>query len=169
MSTCCTTAGAASSAPNTLPVSAPERCPRCGTKGKKVERLTLMALLRPEARGRIADAAHRICLAAACDVVYFGVSDRFTRDDVNVRVGEKETAPDRLVCYCFDHTPAKIEEEIRETGRTTLADRITAEVAAGRCACEVTNPQGTCCLGNVGRAVKEATERANAAPAAPTR
>ena len=33
----------------------------------------------------------------------------------------------------------------------TLAERIKAEVQAGNCACEVKNPSGKCCLGNVTR------------------
>ena len=32
----------------------------------------------------------------------------------------------------------------------------TALVAADRCACEVKNPQGSCCLGNVAEATKSA-------------
>ena len=46
-----------------------------------------------------------------------------------------------------------IEEEIRGTGRTTVQERIKMEVKAGTCRCEVENPQGTCCLGDVARAV----------------
>jgi hypothetical protein len=41
-----------------------------------------------------------------------------------------------------------------EKGSSTAADRITALVKADRCACEVRNPQGTCCLGNVTAAVR---------------
>lgn len=144
--------------PKAEAAEAPANCPACGAKGKKVKRLTVLALLRPSARARVRDDAHRICLSPSCDTVYFGRTDRFGRDEVNVRVGQKETAPDRLVCYCFHHTPASIEDEIRRTGRSTVVERIKAEVQAGRCACEATNPEGTCCLGNVGRAVKEATE-----------
>jgi hypothetical protein len=59
------------------------------------------------------------------------------------------------VCYCFGFTPKDIEGEIGETGRSTVADRITAEVTAGRCACEVKNPSGKCCLGNVTRVTQD--------------
>ncbi len=44
--------------------------------------------------------------------------------------------------------------EIRSTGKSTVAERITAEVKAGNCACEVKNPSGKCCLGDVTRAVR---------------
>jgi hypothetical protein len=47
-------------------------------------------------------------------------------------------------------------EEIRDTGKCTLAQRLTAEVKAGNRASEIRNPQGFCCLGNVNSAVKRA-------------
>jgi hypothetical protein len=46
-----------------------------------------------------------------------------------------------------------------------VAERITALVKAERCACEVKNPQGSCCLGNVAAA----TNAAKAATASETR
>jgi hypothetical protein len=42
-----------------------------------------------------------------------------------------------------------------------MPERITGEVEAGRCACEVKNPSGACCLGEVNKAVKEAKLRAH--------
>lgn len=41
----------------------------------------------------------------------------------------------------------------------TIPQRITAEVKAGNCACEIRNSQGSCCLGNVTAAVNRAMER----------
>jgi hypothetical protein len=43
----------------------------------------------------------------------------------------------------------KSHEEILDTGKCTSPQWITAEVKAGNCACEIRNPQGFCCLGNV--------------------
>src|SRR6266481_8503338 len=37
----------------------------------------------------------------------------------------------------------------------TVANRIAAEVKAGNCACEVKNPSGKCCLGDVTQAAKD--------------
>lgn len=53
------------------------------------------------------------------------------------------------MCYCFEVTEADIGREIAATGASTAMDKITTHVKAGRCACEIKNPQGTCCLGNV--------------------
>ena len=49
--------------------------------------------------------------------------------------------------------------ELRESGETNVVERITAEVKAGNCACEVRNPGGKCCLGEVERAVNEMQQR----------
>jgi hypothetical protein len=52
-------------------------------------------------------------------------------------------------------------DEIRATGKCTIPQRITAEVKAGNCACEIRNPQRSCCLGNVNVAVKRALKTAS--------
>jgi hypothetical protein len=68
-----------------------------------------------------------------------------------IRVGAKEESDPIPICYCFGFTRKDIEDEIAETGCSAVADRISAEVKAGRCACEVKNPSGKCCLGEVTR------------------
>ena len=75
-------------------------------------------------------------------------------------MGLKETEDPVPICYCFGFTEAMAVEEIRATGKCTIPQRITAEVKSGNCACEIRNPQGSCCLGNVTAAVKRAMERA---------
>lgn len=72
-----------------------------------------------------------------------------------MRVGVRGTADPIPICYCFGFTRKDIEDEIAETGRSTVADRITVEVRAGRCACELKNPSGKCCLGSIKRVVKD--------------
>lgn len=95
-------------------------------------------------------------------MVYFGREAAFRRDDVLVPVFQKEPPGDRTVCYCFSETEGDIRREIEETGRASAFQRITALVKAGRCACELRNPQGSCCLGNVARATEGAKETAGA-------
>jgi len=98
------------------------------------------------------------CEAQNCDVVYFALDSQapvFRRADLMVPVGVKETADPIPVCYCFGFTRGNIHEEIAETGRSTIAERITAEVKAGNCACEMKNPSGKCCLGNVKRETQD--------------
>jgi hypothetical protein len=73
-----------------------------------------------------------------------------------VPVFQKEPKGDRTVCYCFGVGESDIRRELAASGRSTAVDRITALVKSERCACEVKNPQGSCCLGNVATATKAA-------------
>ncbi|MBI4474654.1 MAG: hypothetical protein HY646_18430, partial [Acidobacteria bacterium] len=45
--------------------------------------------------------------------------------------------------------------EIQATGQSTIAARIKKEIQAGNCACEVKNPSGRCCLGEVNKLIKK--------------
>lgn len=133
----------------------PASCPRCHVPGKSVPDETPAALLRRSCRERLGPGPHHFCTTAHCEVVYFSADGpAFLKDEVRVRVGEKETSPPITVCYCFAHTVESIDEEIRSTGTTTVLERIRAEVASGRCRCERENPRGSCCLGNVARTVQ---------------
>ncbi len=125
------------------------RCPECGRAGRKVERITLKALLRPAALERLSVPEHRYCASASCGVVYFGQDEVFRREDVLVAVFHKEPEGGRTVCYCFAVSEDQIRREVEASGRSAAAARIKALVQAERCACEVRNPQGACCLGNV--------------------
>jgi len=49
---------------------------------------------------------------------------------------------------------SNIENQFTATGSSTIGERIKTEVKAGNCACEVKNPSGKCCLGDVTRIVK---------------
>ena len=104
------------------------------------------------------DTQYYFCSSPGCDVVYFPVdaeAPSFLRADLTVRVGAKETEDPLPVCYCFGFSRRDIGDEIQRTGKSTVAERITAEVEAGRCACEVKNPSGKCCLGDIVRTVRD--------------
>jgi hypothetical protein len=114
------------------------------------------SLLKPEAAlPRLADVSYLFDRTPSCEVVYFSneADSYFLKHDLTVRVGFKETEPPIPLCYCFGHTAASVRDEIVATGRSTVAERITAEVQAGNCSCETRNPSGRCCLGEVNRAV----------------
>ena len=136
----------------------PAICPACGALGKPVKRLTLGALIKPERRPAIPRSEEFcFCRTATCEVVYFLPGHvLFRKDDLVVRVGLKEpNDPTAPVCYCFAWTPQKIRAEIESTGRSTVIEQIKAQVKAGNCYCEVTNPQGSCCLGNVAQVIQK--------------
>ncbi len=89
---------------------------------------------------------------------------RLSKADLRVRVGLKETADPVPVCYCFGFTEGMLLEEIQTIGHSSIPQRIAAEIKADNCACEVRNPQGSCCLGNVKAAVKRAQRIAGETP-----
>jgi hypothetical protein len=81
-----------------------------------------------------------------------------TKDELPVRVGIKETAAPVPACYCLGIDVAALVAEV-ERGAVTIPAAIAREVRAGRCACEVKNPSGRCCLAEVNRIVKLARGR----------
>jgi hypothetical protein len=131
-------------------------CPACGVVGRPVGDVTLEAILRPEAVAALLPVERRFCRTPSCSVLYYGPDgQRADKADALVRVGVKEANDPIPICYCFGFTRADVREEVARTGASTIPARITAEVRAGRCACERKNPGGTCCLGEVNRVVME--------------
>jgi hypothetical protein len=113
------------------------------------------ALLSNTALQRFESGAHRFCPDASCEVVYFDAEGRtFTTVDLRVPVWQKERPGARTICYCFEENETDIRSEIERTGRSKAEARVRAHIRAGRCACEVRNPKGVCCLGDVTQAVK---------------
>ncbi len=143
----------------TVATGAADSCPRCGSRGVAVDRITLKALLAGDALRRGIPPDPRFCATPECPTVYFdaGTGATFTESDLIEPVHAKHPDdPDVPVCYCFDVTPGAIAEEIRRSGTSSASREIAAEVKAGHCACEVRNPKGSCCLGDVARVEKEA-------------
>lgn len=146
-------------------------CPSCNTKAKRVSPVTLQALLqdqfatevgsgdhlccgRPDGEGCTPiteDTGWRFCDSTGCDVVYFSeVGDTsFTKSQLKVSVGIKETSGERPLCYCFGHSVASIKDELRTEGRSAALEDIRAKMKAPGCHCETSNPSGSCCLGSV--------------------
>jgi hypothetical protein len=117
-----------------------------------VDVITLKALLSGEGLRRGVPPAPRFCATLGCPVVYFdnAVPIVFEEALVTVTVHAKHPGDGSVpVCYCFGHTPETIRHELASTGRSSASETIAAEVKAGHCACEVKNPKGTCCLGDV--------------------
>lgn len=139
----------------------PVTCPVSGTKSKAVKSETLRSLVRTEQQARIGEGPYYYCDAQGCDVVYFAGdgSHVFALADLTVRVGVKEREAPRPICYCFGHTVEEVLEEIRRTGRSTVADDIRTRLKSEGCDCEHTNPQGSCCLGVVTSFMKEGMKR----------
>jgi hypothetical protein len=132
-------------------------CPACGKKGEAVSTLTVKSLVRDHVRVE-PSASYLYCRNANCEVVYFGGRVVFNKPDVKVRVGIKETGDPVPLCYCFDYSRADVRRAAGADEKASILDRIKAEVQGGFCACEVKNPRGSCCLGDITRAIREARD-----------
>lgn len=132
-------------------------CPVSGTLSRQVQRRTLEHLLKPEMLGALREVQYYHCKEPNCTVVYFSNANVpfFATDELTVKVFAKDRGDDVPVCYCFDWTRGRIKQQISETGQSTAALEIAREIKAGRCACDVKNPKGECCLGEVNLFVKE--------------
>ncbi len=131
--------------------------------GRPVSTLTLKHQVKPQFLTAVNSGEFHFCATPDCPVVYFAVDEPvLTTSHVRRPVTQKdpEHAP---VCYCFGFTPAMIREELTATGKSTVVGRIAAEMKSDFCACEIRNPQGSCCLGNMKAAVKAASAVARAA------
>lgn len=133
-------------------------CAACRAKGLPVGELTVKALLTEAALQRFEPGAHRFCPDASCPAVYFDRANRtFTTSDLRVPVWQKEPPGQRMICYCFGENEAHIRAEVEQTGRSNAVERVRAHIESGRCACDVRNPRGACCLGDVTQTVKRIT------------
>lgn len=165
MSDCCSTKSPAKTTLAETAKAGTNHCPECGQPGKSVETKTLKQMVQPLHLELVIKPGFLFCRSANCEVVYFHPDgDCLRKPDVRVRVGLKETTDPVPICYCFGYTEAMAVAEIRDTGKCTIPQRITAEVKAGNCACEIRNPQGSCCLGNVNVAVKRVMKAVQAKP-----
>lgn len=133
-----------------------EDCPSCGQRGRRVKPVTLASLVSEGTP--VGEGIYRFCRTQGCDVVYFseGGAAPIPVSSMRVRVGQKETAADRPICYCFGHSAAEVVAEVEATGTSSIPDQITEHCRRGEDRCPETNPQGSCCLGNVRAVLKEA-------------
>ena len=60
----------------------------------------------------------------------------------------------RLICYCFEFTKEQMQTEVRDTGRSRIPEIIADRCKRGLHDCEVKNPAGRCCLGDVRKTLK---------------
>ncbi|HEX8990118.1 MAG TPA: hypothetical protein VF784_00440 [Anaerolineales bacterium] len=137
-------------------------CPVCGQKGKPVQTQTVKALLSVTLR-EVQAAEYLFCRTEDCPVVYYSADgiQTFTTEHVRERVYQKEPAnEDVLVCYCFRHRVGEISRAQAEARQAILED-IDSGIRADQCACDLRNPQGSCCLGNVKALIKQLQEAPN--------
>ena len=140
--------------PQALAPEAIATCPQCHERGVSVEVRAVKALLTETALAHFECVSHRFCKTPTCPVVYFDEAGRcYPREQVRVRVWHKEAYGDRPICYCFGETESTLREELK-IGASEAVSRVRAHMDAARCACDVRNPRGVCCLGDLTAAVQ---------------
>ena len=154
-------------------------CPACEKKTKRVSPVTLRTLLKDELAAQVGSDRHaqgdikangcrpipgdtgwRYCDSSNCDIVYYSEEDgsTFTKSQLKVPVGVKETTGERPLCYCFGHSVASIKDELRTNGKSDALEDIRTKMKDPGCHCETSNPSGSCCLGNVTIGIQIAQE-----------
>ncbi|MEW6286273.1 MAG: hypothetical protein AB1509_08590 [Chloroflexota bacterium] len=128
-------------------------CPTNGKAGRRVDTQIVKAMLNLPLNV-LRNVEYRFCPDPNCPTVYYSAdgSQTFTEADLRERVYQKHPQDaDVFVCYCFRHTLGEILAE----GQRVAAE-INLGIKNGQCACDIRNPQGSCCLGNVNAIVKRA-------------
>ena len=137
------------------PARAIHVCPVCGEKSKPVQTQTIKAMLSVSLR-EVRDTTYLFCKTETCPVVYFSSDGEqsFTIEQIHEKVYQKHPdLEDTLVCYCFQHNVGEIRTAPFKV-RTAILDDIHHGIRAGQCACDLRNPQGSCCLSNMRGLIK---------------
>ncbi|MBI4494218.1 MAG: copper chaperone Copz family protein [Chloroflexi bacterium] len=131
-------------------------CPECGQRTRAVAVATVRHHVRPDLVATLGEGQYGFCDNPRCSVVYaLAGGPPLRTSDLRTRVGLKQTEDPVPVCYCWSFTERQIVEDVLAHGRSTVREYITQRVADGACGCELNNPAGRCCLGNVGAAIKK--------------
>ena len=131
-------------------------CSECHQAAKPVHGQTVKALLAVSLR-TVRDVAYYFCGTPTCSVVYFSSEgvQRFVTDQIRERVYQKEPeAEDVFICYCFHHTVSDVRTASPDR-RAGILEDINTGIGLDQCACDLRNPQGACCLGNVRSLIKQ--------------
>jgi len=135
MSSCCASAGE----PTPKPVK--RACPVCNNRSSVVRYSTILQHLDQPWKHAVRDQTYYFCADAQCEVVYFDKSDAvIMQSALRTEIGIKSDSPAALICYCYGVIKAQARNEPEAKAF------VLAQTKAGRCACEVRNPSGRCCL-----------------------
>jgi len=127
-------------------------CPTNQETGKRVDTQIVKAMLGLPLTV-LRSVEYRFCPDPNCPTVYYSADglQTFVEADLRERVYQKHLRDaDVFVCYCFRHTAGKILAEGKR-----IAAEIDQGIKNGQCACDIRNPQGSCCLGNVNNLIKQ--------------
>lgn len=132
-------------------------CSSCKNKAKSVKLVTLKSMLIPSALEKLnAEENHYFCTTKDCEIVYFDTKNiKYLISDIKEIVYQKDNSLNTSICYCFGWTREKIKQFIGNELAPSPLEHIRENIKENRCGCEFNNPQGSCCLGNVTKYIKE--------------
>jgi hypothetical protein len=155
---CCDIDGAAEGGATSTIGTNITACVACGMQGWPIKRQTILHHLKHERFDRVNEEAYRFCPERNCEVVYYSnCGTKFGVNDLREPVGAKLIGDIRPICYCFGITEGDVRKQISQTGHTTIATTISSLIKVGMCACEIRNPSGMCCLGDLNQLIKRLT------------
>ena len=126
-------------------------CPTNGRAGRRVDMQTVKAMLNLPLNV-LRNVEYRFCSDPDCPTVYYSADgvQTFAEIDLRERVYQKHPQDAGVyVCYCFQHRVGEVAVEGKR-----ITTQINKGIEDGQCACDVRNPQGNCCLGNVHTLIK---------------
>lgn len=136
-------------------------CKECCNIGKSIKEITIRSFVKESKLEAIKNPdGFYFCETSTCQCVYFNNVQQIYlhKEDIKVSVGIKETEGSIPVCYCFNWTKDRIFDQIKQQEYSTVIQEITTKVKAGECSCEIKNPSGKCCLGEVNKMIKNGME-----------
>ena len=128
------------------PDSSEVNCPRCGSVGEEVSRITVEAFVPPDARRQLAATAY-FCPMPTCEVAYF---DAFEAS-VPVSALTKDVYPKdpaAPLCPCFGLTRDDVEADVAE-GTPRRIRELLAKSKSPAAHCETAAPTGRSCISEV--------------------
>ncbi len=131
-------------------------CGHCGEIGRAVTRQTVVHHVRSEKLFGVCEDEYNFCASPTCPIVYYaaGSGQTFTVKDMRELVTSKTSGDARPLCYCFGFTEGFARQEIARTGETSVARQVSQFIKEKLCVCEIRNPAGACCLGEINKTVK---------------
>lgn len=117
------------------------RCPGNGIEYPTISSYTVMHQVHNPWQYDLNGNFFYFCNDPNCEIVYF-TDQNVTINKAGLRsqIGAKETSVKRTLCYCFGIT----EEQLLKD--TSLKNFVITATKEKKCACEIRNPSGRCCL-----------------------
>jgi hypothetical protein len=129
----------------------PATCPTCHRPGRVVALHTVRACVAISLR-ELQSPDYHFCATSTCATVYYTVDGSVisvgqVREPVYVKAAAADATP---ICYCFRFRSGDLRHT-NAAGRAAILATIQDGTQQGHCACDLRNPAGRCCLGDVRR------------------